>query len=92
MSHLETRAARIGGSASLPRQHPALDDDPSVADELSVSLNTVYKWSARGPWFPKAIRLRNGNVRIRRDWYEAWLAEQPAHGGPAALRSPQKRP
>jgi excisionase family DNA binding protein len=56
-----------------------------IADELSVSLNTVYKWSARGrPWFPKAIRLRNGDVRIRRDWYEAWLAEQPAHGGPAA--------
>jgi predicted DNA-binding transcriptional regulator AlpA len=55
-----------------------------IADELSISASTAYKWSARGgQWFPKAIRLRNGDVRIRRDWYEAWLAEQPMHNGPA---------
>lgn len=82
---------------SLPSHHGQAGQDPppdstrhwmtirQIADDLSVSLNTVYKWSARGwPWFPKAIRLRNGDVRIRRDWYEAWLAEQPTHRGPTA--------
>ncbi len=46
-----------------------------IADDLSVSLNTVYKWSSRGqPWFPRSIRLANGEKRVRRDWYEEWLA------------------
>lgn len=30
---------------------------------------------ARGePWFPHSIRLKNRVIRVRRDWYEAWLA------------------
>lgn len=45
-----------------------------IADDLGVSLSTIYKWSSRGqPDFPRAIRLRNGDLRVRRDWYEAWL-------------------
>jgi predicted DNA-binding transcriptional regulator AlpA len=47
-----------------------------IATDLGVSGSTVYKWSARGrPWFPRSIRLRNGDIRVRRDWYENWLAE-----------------
>ena len=47
-----------------------------IAEDLAVSLSTVYKWSSRGqPDFPRAIRLRNGDIRVRRDWYEAWLAK-----------------
>ena len=47
-----------------------------IATDLGVSSSTVYKWSARGaPWFPRSIRLRNGDVRVRRDWYESWLGE-----------------
>lgn len=46
-----------------------------IADDLGVSMSTLYKWSARGqPDFPRAVRLRNGDLRVRRDWYEAWLA------------------
>jgi predicted DNA-binding transcriptional regulator AlpA len=46
-----------------------------IALDLGVSVDTVYKWSSRGqPDFPRAIRLRNGEVRVRDDWYEAWLA------------------
>jgi Putative ATPase subunit of terminase (gpP-like) len=46
-----------------------------IADDLCVSLNTVYKWSSRGqPWFPRAIRLANGEKRVRIDWYEMWLS------------------
>jgi predicted DNA-binding transcriptional regulator AlpA len=48
-----------------------------IADDLGVSTSTVYKWSARGaPWFPKSIRLKNGDIRVRQDWYEHWLASQ----------------
>jgi hypothetical protein len=46
-----------------------------IAADLSVSIHTAYKWSARGePWFPRTIRLHNGDLRVRRDWYELWLA------------------
>jgi predicted DNA-binding transcriptional regulator AlpA len=52
-----------------------------IAADLSVSMHTVYKWSAKGePWFPKTIRLRNGDLRVRRDWYEAWLKHLEAPG------------
>lgn len=45
-----------------------------IADDLGISMSTAYKWSARGePDFPRAIRLRNGDLRVRRDWYESWL-------------------
>jgi len=47
-----------------------------IAGDLGVSTSTAYKWSARGaPWFPRCIRLRNGDIRVRWDWYETWLAE-----------------
>jgi len=50
-----------------------------IADDLGISMHTVYKWSARGePDFPRTIRLRNGDLRIRRDWYEAWLTNLEA--------------
>lgn len=46
-----------------------------IADDLAISLNTVYKWSSKGePWFPHSIRLANGAKRVRGDWYEEWLA------------------
>ncbi len=46
-----------------------------IAEDLCVSLNTVYKWSSRGePWFPHSIRLANGEKRVRGDWYQEWLA------------------
>jgi predicted DNA-binding transcriptional regulator AlpA len=46
-----------------------------IAEDLCISLNTVYKWSSRGePWFPHSIRLANGEKRVRGDWYQEWLA------------------
>jgi len=47
-----------------------------IAADLGISTSTAYKWSARGaPWFPRCIRLRNGDIRVRLDWYETWLAD-----------------
>lgn len=46
-----------------------------IAADLDVSVSTAYKWSARGaPWFPRSIRLKNGDIRVRKDWYETWLS------------------
>ena len=45
-----------------------------IAEDLNISIDTAYKWSARGqPTFPRAIRLANGDIRVRYDWYETWL-------------------
>lgn len=44
--------------------------------ELGVASSTAYKWSAAGTRsgkFPRFRRLPNGSIRIRRDWFEAWL-------------------
>lgn len=50
-----------------------------IARDLAMSIHTLYKWSARGePWFPKSIRLHNGELRVRRDWYEEWLTHMEA--------------
>ena len=47
-----------------------------IAGDLGVSTTMAYKWSARGaPWFPRSIRLQNGDIRVRSDWYETWLEE-----------------
>jgi hypothetical protein len=63
---------RQGGVISLP---PWLSIT-QIADDLGVSSSTAHKWSARGePWFPRSIRLRSGDIRVRRDWYEAWLSD-----------------
>lgn len=45
-------------------------------DELGVSRHTAYKWSAAGPAsgrFPRFCRLPNGRIRIRREWFDAWI-------------------
>lgn len=63
-------------SASGPRDErsPRWLSIRQIAEDLAISPHTAYKWSARGePWFPRSIRLRNGDIRVRRDWYEAWL-------------------
>jgi len=46
------------------------------ADELGVSISTVYKWSAAGAAserFPRHTKLPNGSIRIRRDWLDDWM-------------------
>jgi len=62
-----------------PAQPPRWLSVKDISADLGISINTAYKWSARGePWFPHSIRLRNGDLRVRRDWYEAWLADLDA--------------
>jgi excisionase family DNA binding protein len=49
-----------------------------IADDLGVTMSTVYRWQARGePWFPRTVRLGR-QVRVRTDWYADWLDRLPA--------------
>jgi len=41
--------------------------------ELGISRSTFYDWRAKKR-APKCAKLPNGELRIRRDEYERWLA------------------
>lgn len=62
----------------MTRSHPAQDRPRhlSVADvcgELGVARSTFYDWRAKGA-APKSFKLPNGEVRIRRVDFDAWLS------------------
>ncbi|WP_371644842.1 helix-turn-helix domain-containing protein [Streptomyces sp. NBC_00597] len=46
---------------------------PQVVEEIGVPLATFYRWRQlrKGP---KAIKLPNGSVRIRRSELDRWIA------------------
>jgi predicted DNA-binding transcriptional regulator AlpA len=44
-----------------------------VIEEIGVPPSTFYRWRATGKG-PRAIKLPNGAVRIRRSEYERWIA------------------
>ena len=70
----EMKPSAIGGAG--PTSDARWLSIRQIAVDLGVSTSTAYKWSARGaPWFPRCIRLHNGDIRVRRDWYEVWLGE-----------------
>ncbi len=46
-----------------------------IAAELRVSRSTVYYWRQTGTG-PRATRLPNGELRIRRSVLDAWLADR----------------
>ncbi|WP_246267459.1 helix-turn-helix transcriptional regulator [Nonomuraea typhae] len=49
-----------------------------VCKELRVSRRSWDRWRERRTG-PKAVRLaRNGPIRVRRDWLDAWLEAQAA--------------
>lgn len=60
-------------SRGTPRSWMTL---PEVCDELGVARSTIDDWRAtgRGPQF---VRLPNGQLRIRRADFDAWLANLP---------------
>lgn len=44
-----------------------------VCAELRVSRSTFYEWRAKGRG-PRCIKLPNGEIRVRRNDLEVWLA------------------
>lgn len=70
---LDSPSGRATNTAAAAKRWLTVND---IADDLRVSTSTVYKWSSRGqPFFPRSIRLRNGDLRVRQDWYEQWLTD-----------------
>ena len=54
-----------------------------LCQELGITRDTAYKWSSAGTEsgrFPEFRKLPNGQIRIRRDWFEEWVSGL----GPAA--------
>jgi predicted DNA-binding transcriptional regulator AlpA len=43
-----------------------------ILDDLGVSRSTFHDWRAKGR-APRCLKLPNGELRIRRTDYEAWL-------------------
>lgn len=46
-----------------------------VIADLRVAPSTFYRWRQLGK-APRAIKLPNGDMRIRRSEYERWLSER----------------
>jgi excisionase family DNA binding protein len=44
-----------------------------LCEELHVSRSTFYEWRAKGK-APRCIKLPNGEIRVRRDELDRWLA------------------
>jgi predicted DNA-binding transcriptional regulator AlpA len=66
-----TRAARRRMSPLSP---PSLLTIDQVLTELQVARSTFDTWRALGT-APECIRLPNGQLRIRRAVFDAWLAD-----------------
>jgi predicted DNA-binding transcriptional regulator AlpA len=51
------------------RKHLTVNE---FCDEVGVARSTFYDWRAKGR-APKCLKLPNGELRIRRHDYDAWL-------------------
>lgn len=54
------------------RERDELLSIPQVIDELGIGKATFYRWRQLGRG-PASIRLPNGQVRVRRSVFDAWL-------------------
>jgi len=59
-------------SARLSRAKDELLTIPDVIAELGVPRATFYRWRQLGRG-PRAVKLPNGQVRIRRSSLDSWL-------------------
>ncbi len=46
-----------------------------VCTELRIARSTWEKWRQKNAG-PKVVKLPNGQLRIRRDWLDAWINER----------------
>jgi predicted DNA-binding transcriptional regulator AlpA len=69
--------ARREVPGTVPDMNDELLSVAQVCDELGVSRSTWEKWRARRV-APVAIRLPNGDLRVRRSELVSWLLEREA--------------
>ncbi len=46
-----------------------------VCTELRIARSTWEKWRQKNAG-PQVVKLPNGQLRIRRDWLDAWINER----------------
>lgn len=49
-----------------------------ICEELNVSRSTFYDWRSKGK-APRCIKLPNGEIRVRRNELDRWLASCEEH-------------
>ena len=61
-----------------PKFHGTRDIPPlnEVCTELRIARSTWEKWRQKDAG-PKVVKLPNGQLRIRSDWLDTWIDEQP---------------
>lgn len=69
------RRTRPGRQRVSPPSAPSLLTIDQVLTELQVARSTFDTWRALGT-APECIRLPNGQLRIRRAVFDAWLADR----------------
>ena len=80
--HVLALIAEIGQLRTVPPMTIQTAPEPThllsmrdLSDRLDTPIDSLYKWSRRGfPDFPRALRLPNGQIRVRvqdlNDWIE----------------------
>lgn len=58
------------GASSRPSRFVTI---PELCADLEITRSTFYDWRAKRK-APRCRKLPNGEIRIDRDVYEAWLA------------------
>ena len=53
----------------------ALLDINELAEQLGISVATIYRWRSEGQDMPHAMKI-GGRVRWTQDSVDSWLAEQ----------------
>jgi predicted DNA-binding transcriptional regulator AlpA len=46
--------------------------DAQLADRFGVTVPTVWRWHAKDPTFPRAVKLSTGTTRWKLSEIEAW--------------------
>lgn len=52
-------------------------DVHQLADQLGVSVQTIYRWRSEGADMPRGFKVGNG-VRWRQERVDEWIAAQEA--------------
>lgn len=64
-------------TAAQPRRYLTVAD---ICNELDVPRSTFYDWRAKKT-APPCIKLPNGEIRVRRSDFDAWLGRRAERQG-----------
>jgi predicted DNA-binding transcriptional regulator AlpA len=79
--HVEVSTQKRPQRAKAPKakREPRYISVVAICEELEITRSTFYDWRAKGKG-PKAFPLPNGDLRITKASYEAWLKSLEEEG------------